>query len=379
MTEKLYYKDAYIREFDAQIVEVSSVGNTYRIRLDKTAFFPEEGGQSADGGRIGTARVLDVREEGGEVYHITDTVPEGESVHCVLDFERRFEKMQCHTAEHILCGIINKLHGFSNVGFHLGDDVVTFDVDGELTPEMIEEIEALANRAVFENRPVTSYFPTHAELLSLEYRAKLEMTENVRIVDVEGIDVCACCAPHVSHTGEVGIIKIIDYMRHRGGMRFFMVAGHRALADYTARHSITRAVGAMTSTPSLDTEAAVRRLIEEKDALALEISRMAVAHARELAERIERTDGNAVCFLRDATSDAMREFANTALSSVGGILVVLTGEEGSYRYVIASNKENLRLIAKDVNTALSGKGGGRPEMISGTFAASLEDIKAYFA
>ena len=124
MTEKLYYKDAYIREFDAQIVEVSSVGNTYRIRLDKTAFFPEEGGQSADGGRIGTARVLDVREEGGEVYHITDTVPEGESVHCVLDFERRFEKMQCHTAEHILCGIINKLHGFSNVGFHLGDDVV---------------------------------------------------------------------------------------------------------------------------------------------------------------------------------------------------------------------------------------------------------------
>lgn len=378
MTEKLYYIDAYLSEFDASIVSKEKHDDHWRVVLDRTAFFPEEGGQSADGGSIGGVEVLDVQELDGVIYHVLRELPESNKVKCCIDFKTRFEKMQCHTAEHILCGIIHRLFGYENVGFHLGEDVVTFDVDGELSAEEIENIELLANRAVFENRKVTASFPSPGELGVLEYRAKLELTDNVRIVDIDGVDSCACCAPHVAYTGEIGVIKIVDFMRHRGGMRLFMQAGYRALADYKARYGITRAIGAMTSTPSLDTLAAVKRLSEERDKLSDELAISSLRYATALADAVEATEGNAVCFMEGATVDAMRELANKALPKVGGILAVITGEEGNYRYVIASGTKNLRDLAREINAALSGKGGGRPEMITGTFSASISDIREYF-
>lgn len=378
MTEKLYYLDAYISEFDAHIVSKEKYNDNWRVVLDRTAFFPEEGGQSADGGSIGGATVLDVKELDGEIYHILGALPDSDEVKCSIDFKTRFEKMQCHTAEHILCGIIHRLFGYENVGFHLGDDVVTFDVDGELSAEDIDNIELLANRAVFENRKVTASFPSPGELCALEYRAKLELTEKVRIVNIEGVDSCACCAPHVSYTGEIGIIKIVDFMRHRGGMRLFMQSGYRALDDYKARYGITRAIGAMTSTPSLDTLAAVERLTEERDRLSGELAISSLRYAAALADSVEATENNAVCFMEGATVEAMRELANKALPKVGGMLAVITGYEGNYRYVIASRTKNLRDFGCEINAALSGKGGGRPEMITGTFSASLSDIREYF-
>ena len=378
MTEKLYYTDAYIKEFDARLLSCEPFGDNYRVLLDKTAFFPEEGGQSSDKGFIGGFKVVDVKEEQGKIYHILPSKPEGDILHCFIDFEERFEKMQCHTAEHILCGIIHELYGYDNVGFHLGDDVVTFDVDGELSADQIDEIEQLANRAVFENRAVISRFPSADELPELVYRAKLDLVDNVRIVDIEGIDSCACCAPHVSSTGEVGVIKIIDFMRHRGGMRLFMQAGYRALADYKKRYYITRAIGAMTSTPSLDALDAVKRLEFERDKLSSELDATSLRYARSLARAIEITDGNLVCLIEMASIDAMRELANIALPKIGGILVVISGEDGNYRYVIASATVNLRDVAREINSSLRGKGGGRPEMITGSFSATLDEIRAYF-
>lgn len=378
MTEKLYYRDAYISEFDARVLSAEEYNGMWRVVLDRTAFFPNEGGQSADTGRIGGVDVVDVREESGIIYHILKDRPDTDLVSCSIDFGARFEKMQCHTAEHILCGIIHRMYGYENVGFHLGDDVVTFDVDGELSAEQIDEIELLANRAVFENRKVTTAFPTPDELGDLEYRAKLELTENVRIVNIEGVDSCACCAPHVSYTGEIGLIKIVDFMRHRGGMRLFMQAGYRALCDYKARYSITRAIGALTSTPSLETLDAVKRIVDDNEKIKGELSLSAMRYASALADAIEPTDGNTVCFIEDATVDAMRELANRALPKVGGSVVVISGCDGSYRYVIASRTQNLRDAARSINSALSGKGGGRPEMITGTFSATLEAIREYF-
>lgn len=378
MTDKLYYKDAYLSEFDASVISSEKDGELYRVVLDRTAFFPEEGGQSADGGYIDGIPVVDVKEKDGVIYHILEHSPDSKDVHCALDFAARFEKMQCHTAEHILCGIIHRLYGYENVGFHLGADLVTFDVDGELTAEQIAEVELLANRAVFENHPVYSEFPTPEELRAMEYRAKLDLTENVRIVSIEDIDKCACCAPHVSKTGEIGMIKIVDFMRHRGGMRLFMQAGYRALEDYRKRYYITRAIGAMTSTPSLDALAAVEHLVSERDKLASDLSRAQLSYARALAELLTPTDGNAVCVIEEGGVDAMRELANAALDKVGGILVVLSGESGSYKYVMASRTKDLRALSKEINTALSGRGGGRCEMITGSLCASLDDIRAYF-
>ena len=286
--------------------------------------------------------------------------------------------MQCHTAEHILCGFIHRLYGYANVGFHLGDDLVTFDVDGELSAEQIAEIELLANRAVFENHPVTTLFPTPEELSALQYRAKLDITEGVRIVNIDGVDSCACCAPHVAATGEIGLIKIVDFMRHRGGMRLFMQAGYRALSDYRARYSITRAIGAMTSTPSLEVLGSVERLSAERDKLAADLSAMALKYASALADSIPETLGNYVLPSLGVGVEAMRELANRALPKIGGILVLLDGEDGSYRYVIASDTVDLRAEAKSINSALSGKGGGRPEMITGSLCATLAEIRAYF-
>jgi len=151
MTEKLYYKDAYIKEFEAEIVSLSPCEGGFDIVLDRTAFFPEEGGQSADTGFIGSSRVQHAYERDGVVHHITDSAPEGKTVSCVLDFSARFEKMQCHTAEHILCGIIHRLFGLDNVGFHLGDEEVTFDVNGVLDRAQLDKVEEIANNAVFSN------------------------------------------------------------------------------------------------------------------------------------------------------------------------------------------------------------------------------------
>ena len=378
MTEKLYYMNAYLAEFDARIISVDRDGERFVAVLDKTAFFPEEGGQSADSGYIGSARVLDVKEKCGVIYHYIDSDPGEGDVHCVLDFDKRFEKMQCHTAEHILCGIIHKLHGYENVGFHLGDDVVTFDVDGELDADEIARIELLANRAVFENRAVTTGFPSADEARELEYRSKLDITENLRIVDIDGIDRCACCAPHVSSTGEIGMIKIVDFMRHRGGMRLFMQAGYRAFGDYSLRYSITRAIGAMTSTPSIEILDSVKKLAEERDKLAAELSASAIRYAACVAESVSPTSGNAVYHLDGVGIEALREFSNRALPKIGGILVALSGEDGSYRYVISSSSTDLRSASREINSVLSGKGGGRSEMITGSFASTLDDIRSYF-
>lgn len=377
-TMKLYYFSAYMKECYAGVISCEAVEGGYRTLLDRTVFFPEEGGQTADTGKIAGIDVLDVKEEDGFIYHYTKEPIEGESVYCAIDFEERFEKMQCHTAEHILCGIIHDKYKYENVGFHLGSDVVTFDVDGELTREQIEEIEALANEAVFANRNVKDEFPQPFELERMQYRSKLELTRDVRIVTIEGVDVCACCAPHVSKTGEVGIIKILDFMRHRGGMRITMVAGRRALRDYHHKYLQAKHIGALTSTHHNEIAPAVDALATSLEEARREIKSTRLLMAALHAERVVPTGDNAVYHLPDMSMDELREFCNAASPKVGGILVALTGTDGDYKYIIASTSVDLRARSKEINAALSGRGGGRPEMIQGSFAAPLEIIKEYF-
>ncbi len=377
-TMKLYYFSAYMKECYAGVISCEAVEGGYRTLLDRTVFFPEEGGQTADTGKIAGVDVLDVKEEDGLIYHYTKEPIEGESVYCAIDFDERFEKMQCHTAEHILCGIIHEKYKYENVGFHLGSDVVTFDVDGELTREQLEEIETLANEAVFANHTVKDEFPQPFELEKMQYRSKLELTRNVRIVTIEGIDVCACCAPHVSKTGEIGIIKILDFMRHRGGTRITMVAGRRALRDYHHKYLQAKHIGALTSTHHNEIATAVDYLAASLEDARREIKATRLLMADLHAERVVPTEGNAVYYLPDMSMDELREFCNCATEKVGGMLVALTGSEGDYKYIITSRSVDLRFISREINTALSGRGGGRPEMIQGSFASSFEEIENYF-
>lgn len=378
MTEKLYYIDSYIREFDANVISVSKRDDKFDVILNATAFFPEEGGQSSDTGYISSARVLHVFEENGVIHHLTDTAPSEGEVHCILDFDSRFDKMQCHTAEHILCGFIHKLYGLNNVGFHLGDEEITFDVDGVLTREQLDEVEELANSAVFKNVRIDTFFPTAEEISTLEYRSKLDFTDGVRIVKIGDYDSCACCAPHVANTGEIGLIKILDFMKHRGGTRIWMVAGHRALADYRVKYENIKKISALTSTPQHETAAALAKYVAEAEATKQQLKLCRLTLAEKSATDLHETDRNCVVTLDDYSIPELIAFSNIAVKRVGGILVALSGSDGDYKYVISSNSQNLSASSKEINSALNGRGGGKPNMLQGSFGASLSDIKKYF-
>lgn len=378
MTEKLYYQNAYTSEFSANVLLVTPTNGGFDVVLDKTAFFPEEGGQSADTGFIGDAAVTHAYEKDGVVHHITSTAPPMGEAHCVVNFEDRFVKMQCHTAEHILCGIIHRLFGLDNVGFHLGDDDVVFDVSGVLDREQLDRVEELANEAVFANLKVETLFPTSEELLGIKYRAKLDITEGVRLVKIGDVDTCACCAPHVSFTGEIGLIKILDFMKHRGGTRIWMVAGKRALMDYRARYENIKAISGMLSTPQLETAETLKSYMAENDSMRAVLKQARIRIAELEAEKIQPTNTSAVFYLLDFSIPELIAFSNVANKSVGGLTVALSGVDGDYKYVISSCTTDLRPLAKEINAALGGRGGGRAEMIQGSFSASLEEIKNYF-
>ncbi len=379
MTEKLYYRDAYIREFNATVLSVTAEKRGYCVLLDKTAFFPEEGGQSADTGYIGDSRVFDARELDGEIYHYTDSAPAvGECVPCRIDFGERLEKMKLHTAEHILCGVFHGMGGYENVGFHLSGGTVVFDINAVLTADEIDEAELAANRIVAENAEVRAYFPSENELSGLSYRSKLELTENVRIVEIGDYDRCACCAPHVARTGEIGLIKILSFEKHRGGTRITMVAGESALLDYRARCVAARRISALTSTPQADIADAVEALRDECETLRAELKAKGLLMVEVIADGFKPTEGNAVLYHPQLNMDELRELAKLLTPRIGGILVALGGEAGDYKYVISSGTVDLRARAKEINAALSGRGGGRPEMLQGTFAAPLDAIREYF-
>ncbi len=378
MTEKLYYTDAYIKEFSAKVLEVKETEKGFDTILDKTAFFPEEGGQSSDGGKIDGIDVLYVYEEEGTVHHILAAKPENTEVFCTLNFDERFEKMQCHTAEHILCGIINKLFGLDNVGFHLGAAEVLFDVNGVLTREDLNRVEEIANEAVYSNIKIETFFPKAEELSLLQYRAKLDITENVRIVKIGDVDACACCAPHVDKTGEIGLIKILDFMKHRGGTRIWFSAGRRALIDYRNKYENILKISAMLSAPQTDTAEILEKYMREADNTRSLLKSARISLAEATAKSYPEESGNAVIKLEGFSIDELRAFANEYKSRVGGLTVLISGKDGDFKYVIASNAEELSAEIKKINSALSGRGGGRGTMVQGSFMTTEEAIRTYF-
>ena len=380
MTRKLYDEDSHLSAFDADVISCISNDSGWRIVLNQTAFFPEGGGQASDTGILGEVHVLDVQEEDGQIVHYTDgSLPVGASVRGVLDWEKRFRRMQEHTGEHILSGLVHKLYGYRNVGFHLGDETVTMDYDGELSPEQILKLEQLANEAVWKNVPVTAEYPSPERLSALEYRSKLDLTENVRIVTIEGYDVCACCAPHVSHTGEIGAIKVIDSMRHRGGVRLTILCGSDALRQYQKLFREAAELSNLLNAPKDQLVPAVERLFNERDGLE------SALHAREEklnALRVQAMPAkgkNIVLIDAFDDPDAMRELVNIGMERASGVCAAFSGSDTEgYRYIIGSKTLDLRSLAREINTALNGRGGGKPAMIQGSCNASRSEIEAYF-
>ncbi len=384
-TEKIYEKDGMCFSFEAKMLSAEARENGYAVILDRTAFFPEGGGQTADTGSIAGARVLDVQIKDGEILHFTDSLPEtGENgiVFCRLDEKERFRKMQNHLGEHLLCGAIHRMKGYENVGFHLGRDYMTFDIDGPMTPEEIFEAEMEANRAVAENAPVRTYIPAKDELFSLAYRAKsekLENTEEIRLVEVEGFDRCACCAPHLDCAGKVGLIKIVDSMHYKGGMRFFAFCGFDALADYETRLREIHALMKLFSAKEHDIVSAAQAKMDEISALKGALGAMRRELSALKLRLIEPTEHDILIFEPDMDAVAMREFATAGAEKTAGSFAVFAGNDAiGYRFTITAKSRPLRTLAGKIREALRGKGGGSDLMITGQVSATEAEIRAFF-
>ena len=377
MTEKLYYLDSHTRSFTATVEECRAAGENWEIRLDATAFFPEGGGQKSDAGTLGKVRVLEVKEKEGEIWHRCDAPLEaGSTVEGEIDWETRFGRMQLHSGEHIVSGIAHSLWGCENVGFHMSDDFVTIDFDIELDASQLSELERRANEAVWANIPYRTWFPPKAELDALEYRSKKELSGDVRIVEIPGIDRCACCAPHVYQSGEVGMIRISDAMRHRGGVRFVMRSGRFAWEKAAEQGKTVSALSALFSVPTEQVGAAAEKLSTELENTKFRLNKSEKLRMERRTEGIAPTEGNLCFFEEDASRDALRALANAAAPKCR-VCAAFSGKDGDWQYVIASRSVDLKKAGKTVNAAISGRGGGGAEMIQGSCTASREDIERF--
>ena len=429
MTKRLFETDSHLKLFTAKVVSCEKNKNLYVISLDQTAFFPEGGGQKGDNGYIlkgekneedfftlctgssdensienaennsceqeddlcknqpwkfaktpvcGVIFVCDTQEKDGIIYHYCSSELEiGETVTCFLDYETRFRRMQNHTGEHIVSGLIHKYFGFDNVGFHMGSEDVTLDINGVITKEELLFIENMANRAVAENVSVYAEVFSGDELLNLDYRSKLDITENVRIVTVDGYDKCACCAPHVSKTGEIGIIKTVGMINYKQGVRIHMLCGFDALSDYEAKQEQLYRACALISAKQDGLVSGVERLLEENkkekqesNALKNKIAKLMIDSAKETGNRCLFTDINDPVFLRYLATSGCEIFGLCgAFCKVG---------ENNYRYVVVGSNRDMRQFAKEMNSALNGRGGGDSELIQGSVNATQIQIEEFF-
>ena len=379
MTTKLYYIDSHLFTFSARVLSCEQNRGRWEIILDETAFFPEGGGQQADVGTLGEAQVFDVHERDGDVVHYCDRpLQTGATVEGNLNRELRLGRMQNHSGEHILSGTAHRLYGCDNVGFHMGTDDVTIDFDREFSEDEIRHMETLANEAVRSNLPVRTFYPSRSELAALDYRSKKELQGDVRIVEIPGVDRCACCAPHVDATGEIGVIKVRNFEKHRGGIRLSVSCGMWALEDYRRKQQSAAEISGLLSAKRDEIAPAVQRLLQERDALKEKNALLAMELVQYKAEQLPETEGNRCLFEAIPDEIAARELVNLLMPKCGGLAAVFfPGEGDQQRYIIGSRYIDLRKAAKEINTGISGRGGGRPEMIQGSAAASREDIETF--
>ncbi len=385
-TEELYYKSAYIKEFDAKVIEcVALEEGKFEVVLDRTAFFPEQGGQGSDSGvLIDTAgnecKVTHV-SIGDDIRHITDCgFKVGDVVHGIIDWSHRFSNMQQHTGEHIFSGIVNSRFGYDNVGFHLSDSEVTMDYNGTLDKEEIREVEALVNKAIWENIEVLCEFPDKAILDTIDYRSKKELTGDVRIVTIPGYDVCACCAPHVERTGEIGFLKVVGLQNYKGGVRVNILCGQRALEYLSAEQEIVAELSQNFTTSEDKVVSSVRKLMEDNSKLKAElVSARNELISYELKEIDESLKTVVLKKPEGLDANVMRKMATDLAQVHGGFCGVFTGsDETGYRYVIASGTEKLdaKALQEELKASFAARGGGSPQMIQGSIEkADFEAVK----
>ncbi len=409
MTKQLYYQDVYMKEFDASVISCREGREGFEIFLDRSAFFPEGGGQSGDRGYLIVAggqsqsdhgldnggasgqqeacfaaqagekvTVLDTQQENDEIYVVCDRpVAEGSSVHGVLDWQFRFDRMQNHSGEHIVSGIIHRRYGYQNVGFHMSQDRMTIDLSGEITDEALREIEAEANRIVWTDVPVRTDVYTEEEAAKVEFRSKKDLHGIIRVVTIPGADVCACCGTHVKRTGEIGPIRLISHEKFRGGIRIELSCGRWAYEYMSGIFDQNHQVSALVSARPLETAKAVRKVLDDENALKFTLLQMSYAEIDREADKLEGA-GPVLIFAKDYDPVLVQKLAAKVMEKNGGIAIVMSGaDQTDYHYAAGEKDGDLKTLIKEMNQNLSGKGGGRPYFQQGSLKADKEQITEY--
>jgi alanyl-tRNA synthetase len=397
MTERWYETDSYTTDFDATVLSAEQADGVTKVVLNGTFFFPEEGGQSPDRGTLGGFPVTDVQIKDGVIIHTVacptrvgetavDSMQEkttacaihvGETIHGTVDWDFRFKNMQMHSAEHIFSGLVFRLYGFANVGFHLSENSATMDYNGVLTEEDVTRLEMLANRAIIENHPIRAWYPSEEELKTLSYRSKKALTGPIRLVEVQDVDLCACCVPHVRSTGEIGCMKILSRENYKGGVRLHYIGGFRAIEHYGAALKLIGDAGQRLSVKSDGIVSAIEKLILDNKELNY---RLVEAERATVASKIRDTYSAAPSenFLLFLPGDGaiLRYAADTAEQYCTGTCALFAGDdERGYRYLLENPNGSVTELQTLLKTELAARGGGTEHSVSGRVTAAEEDIR----
>ena len=394
MTEtiKLYDRDAYATEFEADIISCEpnmADDKRFDIILNQTLFFPEEGGQSPDMGILGGYRVVDVQIKNGVITHTVETsagdccetekeaeLAAGVHVQGKIDWQHRFYNMQQHSGEHIFSGIVHRRFGFENVGFHLSDSVVTMDFSGVISPEDIAEVEHEVNVAISKNIPIEVTYPSRDELAQLEYRSKIEIEGQVRIVTVPGYDVCACCAPHVKRTGEIGMLKVMNYQNYKGGVRVSILCGFRALEAFRQKCDIISELMGIFTTNQEAIVDNVTKLKAVNQSLKSELGTAKSALLDYKVAELPTDTDNAVLFECGIDTNTARNCVNALVEKYSGFSAFFMGnDEEGYSFIIGSKNADCNTVAAALRNKLGARGGGKPVMVQGSVKAAKSEIE----
>lgn len=375
-TRKLYYEDCNLQEFTACVTGCEETEKGWSVTLDATAFYPEGGGQACDLGTLGDANVLDVRENGHQVVHLCDRPVSG-SVAGKINWERRFDLMQQHSGEHILSGLIHEKFGYHNVGFHIGAEFMEVDFDGPITWEELLELEEKANRAVWKNLPIGCSYPEPDDLVQIPYRSKKALDWPVRIVQVPGIDTCACCGVHVATTGQVGFVKVLSCVKFHQGVRIQMVCGNRAYQYMGCIFEQNRQISQLFSAKPHETAQAAQRINQQLNAEKFRAAGLQKQVFASIAAGYAGK-GTVIHFEPDLTAGAVRELTDSIAAVCGGTAAVFSGtdETGYNLCILGSNAKELGL---SLTKKFPGRGGGKPGTFQGSIQATREQLQAHFA
>lgn len=379
MTEKLFYENAYTSTFSAKVLSCGEGKHGYEIILDRTAFYPEGGGQPGDTGYLGGVRVTDTHEKGGAIVHYCEAALEVSSeLEGRIDFARRFDFMQQHSGEHIVSGIIHRRFGCDNVGFHMGAETVTIDFNCAISAEELREIEREANAVIWENRPFNIMWPDEKTLPTLPYRSKKALSGDVRIVECPGADMCACCGTHVASAGEIGLIKLLSVHPFREGVRIEMLSGRRAYDYVCAVSEQNSAVSVMLSAKVGETAKAVKRVCDELSAANYRLVGLENRVFGDIA-RANAGERDVLIFEDGLSSDGVRRLADAVMGLCSGRVAVFSGSDGvGYKYAVGQAGGEVRAFVKEMNAALNGRGGGKPGFAQGSVQCGREEIEKYF-